>query len=114
MLFEVDGVENFDAVRLIDDLPASVPHWLSVLIQLGGTPAQHGSHLVQKLPFGIGDYIAAVHLHKGRFDKEPGLTAAANDQDSFVPGVLVFFGWLDIVRFSVWGKGMFQSGTGST
>ena len=48
-LFEVDGVEDLDAVRLIDDLSAGVPHGLSVLVQLGGAPAQHGPHLGQKL-----------------------------------------------------------------
>ena len=50
-LFEVDGVEDLDAVRLIDDLPAGIPHGLSVFVQLGGASPQHGSHLRQKLPF---------------------------------------------------------------
>jgi len=63
-LFEVDGVEDFNAVRLIDDLPAGVPQGFSVLVQLGGAPPQHGPHLGQKLSFGIGDHIAAVHLHE--------------------------------------------------
>ena len=86
-LCEVDGVEDLDAVRLIDDLPAGIPHGLSVFVQLGGASPQHGSHLRQKLPFGIGDHIAAVHLHEGGFDEKPGLAAAAaaDDQDIFVP-----------------------------
>ena len=63
-LFEVDGVEDFNAVRLIDDLPAGIPQGFSVLVQLGGAPPQHGPHLGQKLSFGIGDHIAAVHLHE--------------------------------------------------
>ena len=49
--FEVDGVEDLDAVRLIDDLSAGVLHGLSVLVQLGGAPPQHGPHLGQKLSF---------------------------------------------------------------
>ncbi len=40
---------------------------------------------------GIGDHIAAVHLHGGGFDEKPGLAAAADDQDVFVPGVLGIF-----------------------
>lgn len=92
-LFEVDGVEDLDAVRLIDDLSVGVPHGLSVLVQLGGAPPQHGPHLGQKLPFGIGDHIAAVHLHEGGLDEETGLAAAAaaDDQDVLVPGVLGIF-----------------------
>ncbi len=41
-------------------------------------------------PFGIGDHIAAVHLHEGGLDEEPGFAAAAaaDDQDIFIPGVL--------------------------
>ena len=93
-LFEVDGVEDLNAVRLIDDLPAGVPHGLSVLVQLGGAPPQHGPHLGQKLSFGIGDHIGTVHLHEGGFDEKTGLAAAAaaDDQDVFVPGVLGIFG----------------------
>ncbi len=92
-LFEVDGIENLDSVRLIDDLPTGVPHGLSVLVQFGGTPPQHGPHLGQKLSFGIGYHIGAVHLHEGGFDEEPGLAAAAaaDDQDVFVPGILGIF-----------------------
>lgn len=92
-LFEVDGVEDLDAVRLIDDFPTGVPHGLSVLVQLGGASPQHDPHLGQKLSFGISDHIAAVHLHEGGFDEEPGLAAAAaaDDQDVFVPGVLGIF-----------------------
>ena len=82
-LFEVDGVEDFNAVRLIDDLPVGIPHGLSVLVQLGGAPPQHGPHLGQKLSFGIGDHIGTVHLHEGGFDEKTGLAAAAaaDDQD---------------------------------
>ena len=42
---------------------------------------------------GIGDHIAAVHLHEGGLDEEPGLAAAAaaDDQNVFVPGVLGIF-----------------------
>ena len=80
---------------------------LSVFVQLGGAPPQHGSHLRQKLSFGIGDHIAAVHLHQGGFDEEPGLAAAASadDQNVFVPGVLGIFrsaGHGELFRLSQW------------
>ena len=47
-------IEYLDAVRLIDDPPAGVTHGLSVLVQLGDAPPQHGPHLGQKLSFGTG------------------------------------------------------------
>ena len=50
---EVDGIEDLDAVRLIDDLTAGIPHRLSVLVQLGGAPPQHGPHLGQKLSLSL-------------------------------------------------------------
>ena len=39
---------------------------------------------------GIGDDIGAVHLHDGRFDKEPRLAAAraADDEDVFISRIL--------------------------
>ena len=68
------------------------------------------------IALGIGDYIGTVHLHEGGFDEKTGLAAAtaADDQDVLFRAYLGFFGRLDMVSFSVWVKGMFQSGTGST
>lgn len=45
------------------------------------------------IALGIGDHIAAVHLHEGGLDEKPDLAAAAaaDDQDVFVPGVLGIF-----------------------
>ena len=45
--FEVDGVEDFDPVRLIDDLAALILHGLAVLAQLGGAALEHFSALHQ-------------------------------------------------------------------
>ena len=89
-LGKVDGVQDFDPVGLIDDPAAPVPHRLSVLVQLRRAVQEHFSRFLQKLPFGIGDDIGAVHLHDGRFDKEPRLAAAgaADDEDVFISRIL--------------------------
>ena len=51
---------------------------------------EHFSRFLQKLPFGIGDDIGAVHLHDRRFDKKPRLAAAgaADDENIFVSRIL--------------------------
>ena len=54
----LQGLDKYDA------LYGCNPQGFSVLVQLGGAPPQHGPHLGQKLSFGIGDHIAAVHLHE--------------------------------------------------
>lgn len=115
-LLEVDGIEDFDPVRLIDDLAALILHGLAVLAQLGCTALEHFTALHQNGAFGIGDYIGTVHLHEGGFDEKTGLAAAtaADDQDVLFRAYLGFFGRLDMVSFSVWVRGMFQSGIGST
>ena len=43
---------------------------------------------------GVSNDIAAVHLHKVRFDKKAGFAAsrAANDKDVFIPRILGAFG----------------------
>lgn len=46
-LLEVDGIEDLDAVRLINDLAVFILHWLSVLPQLGCAPLEHFSALHQ-------------------------------------------------------------------
>ena len=70
----------------LDDLAATVPHRLSVFVQLRRAVQKHFSCFRQKLPFWIGDDIGAVHLHDGRFDKEPRLAAAgaADDEDILI------------------------------
>ena len=62
--FEVDGVEDFDPVRLIDDLAALILHGLAVLAQLGGASLEHFAALHQDGAFGVCDHIRAVHLHQ--------------------------------------------------
>ena len=63
-LLEVDGVEDFDPVRLIDDLAMLIFHGLAVLAQLGCTALEHFSALHQDGAFGVCDHIGAVHLHQ--------------------------------------------------
>jgi len=80
------------------------------------TGPQSSLTILFEAPFGIGDDIGAVHLHDRRFDEKTGLAAAtaADDQDVLFRAYLGFFGRLDMVSFSVWVRGMFQSGIGST
>ena len=72
-LFEVDGVENFDAVALLQKGVAD--------LQNRGT-------------FWVGKNIGTVHLQEIGLDPESGLAAAgpAYDQDIFVPCRLGVFG----------------------
>ena len=44
---EVDGIEDLDPVRLINDLAVLILHGLSVLSQFGRTPLEHFSALHQ-------------------------------------------------------------------
>ena len=46
-LFEVDGIEDLNPVRLIDDLAVLILHGLSVLAQLGRTALKHFAALHQ-------------------------------------------------------------------
>jgi hypothetical protein len=46
-LLEVDGIEDLDAVRLINDLAVFILHGLSVLPQFGCAPLEHFSALHQ-------------------------------------------------------------------
>ena len=94
-LLKVDGVENLDGVAMLQKGVAALNH---------------------DAAFGIGDYIGTVHLHEGGFDEKTVLAAAtaADDQDVLFRAYLGFFGRLDMVSFSVWVRGMFQSGIGST
>ena len=93
-LLEVNGVEDFDPVRLIDDLAVLILHGFAVLAQLGGASLEHFAALHQDGAFGVCDHIRAVHLHQVRFQPEPGLTGtgAANHQHIFVSGSLGVFG----------------------
>ena len=52
-LLEVDGIEDFDPVRLIDDLAALILHGLSVLAQLGGSALEHFTALHQNSAFRV-------------------------------------------------------------
>ena len=70
---EVDGVQDFDPVRFIDDLAVLVLHRFSVLAQLGRTPLEHLAALHKDSPLWIGDYIRTVHLHKVWLQPEAGL-----------------------------------------
>ena len=72
-LFEVDGVQDFDPVRFINDLAILVLHGLTVLAQLGRTPLEHLAALHKDSPLWIGDYIGTVHLHKVWLQPEAGL-----------------------------------------
>ena len=92
-LLEVDGIEDFDPVRLIDDLAALILHGLSVLAQLGGAALEHFTALHQNSAFGVCHHIRAVHLHQVRFQPEPGFTGtgAADHQNIFVSGGLRVF-----------------------
>ena len=46
-LLEVNGVEDFDPVRLIDDLAVLILHGFAVLAQLGGASLEHFAALHQ-------------------------------------------------------------------
>ena len=89
-LLEVDGIEDLDAVRLINDLAVFILHWLSVLPQLGCAPLEHFSALHQNGSLRVCDHIRTVHLHQIRFEPEAGLTGtgAADHQHIFVSGGL--------------------------
>ena len=63
-LLEVDGIEDLDAVRLINDLAVFILHWLSVLPQLGCAPLEHFSALHQNGSLRVCDHIRTVHLHQ--------------------------------------------------
>ena len=63
-LLEVDGIEDLDAVRLINDLAVLILHGLSVLPQLGCAPLEHFSALHQDGALGVCDHIRTVHLHQ--------------------------------------------------
>ena len=62
--FEVDGIEDFDPVRFINDLAVLILHGLAVLAQLGCTPLKHFSALHQNGSLGVCDHIRTVHLHQ--------------------------------------------------
>ena len=91
---EVDGVQHPNLVRLIDDLAALILHGLAVLAQLGRAPLEHFSAFHQDGALGVGDNIAAVHLHQVRFQPEAGLAGAgtADHQHIFVSGGLGVLG----------------------
>ena len=63
-ILEVDGIEDFDPVRLIDNLAALILHGLAALAQLGCTAPGHFTTLHQDGAFGICDHIGIVHLHQ--------------------------------------------------
>ena len=63
-LLEVDGIEDFNPVRLIDDLAALILHGLAVLAQFGRPALEHLAALHQDGAFGVCDHIGAVHLHQ--------------------------------------------------
>ena len=46
-LLEVDGIEDFDPVRLIDDFAVLILHGLAVLAQLGRPALEHLAALHQ-------------------------------------------------------------------
>ena len=52
-LLEVDGIEDFDPVRLIDDLAALILHGLAVLAQLGCAALKHFAALHQDGALGL-------------------------------------------------------------
>ena len=89
-LLEVDGIEDFDPVRLIDDLAVLILHGLAILAQLRCTALEHFTALHQDGAFGVCHHIRAVHLHQVRFQPEAGLTGtgAADHQNIFVSGGL--------------------------
>lgn len=80
------------------------------------TGPQSSLTILFEAPFRVSNHIGTVHLHEGGFDEKTGLAAAtaADDQDVLFRAYLGFFGRLDMVSFSVWVRGMFQSGIGST
>ena len=84
--FEVDGIEDFDPVRFINDLAVLILHGLAVLAQLGCTPLKHFSALHQNGSLGVCDHIRTVHLHQIGLQPEAGLTGtgAADHQHIFV------------------------------
>ena len=55
-LLEVDGIEDFDPVRLIDDLAALILHGLAILAQLGGAALEHFAALHQDGAFRV-DFV---------------------------------------------------------
>ena len=101
-LFEVDGIENLNTIRLIDHfavfvlyglidrIAMPVLYRLMILAQLGAyfrrTALEHFTALHQNRAFGVRHHIGAVHLHQVRLQPEPGLTGtgAADHQHIFI------------------------------
>ena len=88
------SIEDFDPVRLIDDLAVLILHGLAVLAQLGGAALEHFAALHQDGAFGVCHHIGAVHLHQIGFEPEAGLagTGAANHQHIFISRRFWVFG----------------------
>lgn len=86
---EIDRIEHPNLIRLIDDLPALVPHRFSVLIQLRRASLQELSAFHQHRTLWVCYNIATVHLHKVRLDEKSRFAAAGttNDQHVFVSGI---------------------------
>ena len=93
-LLEVDGIEDFDPIRLIDVLAVLILHGLAVLAQLGCAALKHFAALHQDGAFWVCHHIGAVHLHQVRFQPEAGLagTGATDHQHIFVSGGLGVLG----------------------
>ena len=91
---EVDGIEDLDPVRLINDLAVLILHGLSVLSQFGCAPLEHFPALHQNGSLWVCDHIRTVHLHQIWFEPEAGLTGtgAADHQHIFVSGGLWVLG----------------------
>ena len=53
-LLEVDGIQDLDSVRLINDLAVLILHGLSVFPQLGCAPLEHFSALHQNGSLRVG------------------------------------------------------------
>ena len=101
-LLEVDGIEDFNAIRLIDHfavfvlyglidrIAMSILYRLIILAQLGThfrcTALEHFTALHQNGSLGVCHHIGAVHLHQVGFQPESGLTGtgAADHQHIFI------------------------------
>ena len=91
--FEIDRIQHFDFIRLVNHFSLLVPNYLSVFVCHRRTSRQQMPHFHEYSPFGVCHNIRTVHLHKVGFYKETCLagTGTADYQNIFVSGILWLF-----------------------
>ena len=91
--FEIDRIQHFDFIRLVNHFSLLVPNYLSVFVCHRRTSRQQMPHFHEYSPFGVCHNIRTVHLHKVGFYKETCLagTGTADYQNIFVSSILWLF-----------------------